>query len=72
MKKIQICDPGSGISIWDHISKRLVTIFFGLKILKYLMYSCGSGSSTFLVLDTVSAIEEFGSGIYIPDQQHWI
>jgi hypothetical protein len=61
---------GSGIKIPDHISKSLETIF-GLKILKFFDADPDPGSEIFLTLDPGSWMEKFGSGISIPDPQHW-
>jgi hypothetical protein len=40
-------DPGSGINIPDHISQRLVTIFWGVKILKFFVADKDPGSGAF-------------------------
>ena len=61
---------GSGVIIPDRISESLETIF-GLKILKFFYVDPDPGSGIFLTLDPGSGIEKFGSGINIPDPQHW-
>jgi hypothetical protein len=58
--KSQDPDPGSGMNNPDHISESLEPIFFGLKYLKTLMRIRDPGW------------KKFGSGINIPDQQHWV
>jgi hypothetical protein len=49
---------GSGMNNPDNISESLKK-FFGLKILKFFDEDPGSG------------MEKIGSGINIPDSQHW-
>jgi hypothetical protein len=62
--KNQDLDPGSGLgmSIPDHISESLETIFW-VKILKFFYADPDSESGIFLTLVT-------GFGINIPDPQH--
>jgi hypothetical protein len=62
--KNQDPDPASGMNIPDHISESLETIF-GLKIIR-----CGSG--IFFTLDPGWKNSDPGSGINIPDPQHWL
>jgi hypothetical protein len=40
-------DPGSGINIPDHISQRLVTIFLGVEILKFVIADQDPGSGAY-------------------------
>jgi hypothetical protein len=56
---------GSGMNIPDHISHSLETIFW-VKILKFFDANADPdrGSGNFLTLNP-------GSGINIPDPQHW-
>jgi hypothetical protein len=56
------------MNVPDHISESLETIFW-LKILKF--FNADPGSVIFLALDPGSGMEKFGSGIIIPDLQHW-
>ncbi len=55
------------MNIPDHISESLETIF-GLKILKF--FDTDPRSEIFLTLAPGSGMENFGSGINIPDLQH--
>ncbi len=50
----------SGINIPDHISEKILKSF-----------DADPGSEIFLPLDLGSGVEKFGSGIKIPDPQHW-
>jgi hypothetical protein len=60
---------GSGINIADHFFKSLV-ITFGLKILKFVV-DPDPGSVAFFNRDPRRKNSDPGSGINIPDPQHW-
>jgi hypothetical protein len=59
------------MNIPDHIFESLKQ-FFGLKILKFFDADPDPGSGIFLILDPGPGMEKFGSGINIPDPQHWL
>jgi hypothetical protein len=56
--------------ILDHISESIETVF-GLKIHEFFNAVPEQGSGIFWTLDLGSGMEKFGSGINIPDPQHW-
>jgi hypothetical protein len=61
---------GSGVNIPDHISEILETIF-QVKILKFFAANPDPGSGIFLTLDPGWKESDPGSGINIPDPQHF-
>ena len=73
MGESQHPDPGSGMNNPDHIFLELRNhffAFFGVKILKFFDEDPGSG-----IRDGDSSDpgwKKVGSGINIPDPQHWI
>jgi hypothetical protein len=63
---------GSGMNNPDHVFQSLETIlflFFGVKILKFFDADPGSGMETVRIRDP--GWKKVGSGINIPDPQHW-
>jgi hypothetical protein len=67
--KNQDPDPGSRMNIPNHISETLETVFW-IKILKFFYADADADPIIFLILD--SGWKKFGSGINIPDPQHYI
>jgi hypothetical protein len=61
---IQCCGSGSGMNNLDRISERLETIFW-VEILKF--FDAVPGWKKF-----GSGRKKYGSGINIPDPQHWL
>ena len=61
-------ESGSGMNILDYISESLET-FFWVKIIKF--FDAHPDPEIFLTMDMGSGMEKFGSGINIPDPQHW-
>jgi hypothetical protein len=62
-------DPGSGIGKNPGSFYRELRNNFWVKILKFFDVDADPG--IFLTLSQGSGMEKFGSGINIPDPQHW-
>ncbi len=58
------------MNIPDNFSDSLETIFWA-KNIKFFDAYPNPGSGIFFTLDLGSGMEKFGSGINIPDPQHW-
>jgi hypothetical protein len=78
-KKIKSQDPGSGMNNENLILKTILSVFFGMKILKSFDANPDPGSGILSTLDPGSKIRDRNnrirdpwSGKIIPDPQHWI